>query len=172
METLQETGSVENDLQTMIDQVKSIKNGPRVLQLYMDLCAKCGICAEQCHVAKTMPERRTNPAVRADLIRQIYRRYGSTWGTVLKAIGVARDIEPDELETWVRDFYECSGCRRCAKFCPFGIDNSVLNTMQSVEMMQSVYKRVREPHAIMIAISAVGGLCGRDVMRGAPQIPF
>jgi hypothetical protein len=47
----------------------------------------------------------------------------------------------------------------------FGIDNSVLNTMQSVEMMQSVYKRVREPHAIMIAISAAGGLCGRDVMR-------
>jgi Fe-S oxidoreductase len=121
-----EASVAESDLQTMIDQVKAIKNGPRVLQLYMDLCAKCGICAEQCHVAKTMPEKRTNPAVRADLIRQIYKRYGSTWGKVLKAVGVARDIESDELETWVRDFYECSGCRRCASFCPFGIDNSVL----------------------------------------------
>ena len=116
----------ETELQKIIDQVKAIKNGPRVLQLYMDMCAKCGICAEQCHVAKTMPEKRTNPAVRADLIRRVYKRYGSTWGKVLKAIGMARDIESDELETWVRDFYECSGCRRCAKFCPFGIDNSVL----------------------------------------------
>jgi Fe-S oxidoreductase len=116
----------ETALQKIIDQVKAIRNGPRVLQLYMDMCAKCGICAEECHVARTMPEKRTNPAVRADLIRRIYKRYGSAWGGVLKAIGMARDIEPDELETWVRDFYECSGCRRCAKFCPFGIDNSVL----------------------------------------------
>ena len=38
----------EAQLQKIIDQVKAIKNGPRVLQLYMDMCAKCGICAEQC----------------------------------------------------------------------------------------------------------------------------
>jgi len=116
----------ESDLQAIIDQVRAIKNGPRVLQLYMDLCVKCGICAEQCHVARAMPEKRTNPAARSDLIRRIYKRYGSSWGSVLKALGTARDIEDDELETWARDFYECSGCRRCARFCPFGIDNSVL----------------------------------------------
>jgi len=114
------------DLQKMIDQVKAIKNGPRVLQLYMDLCAKCGICAEQCHVSRNMPEARTNPAARSDLIRKLYKRYGSTWGGVLKGLRAARDIDPDELDTWVRDFYECSGCRRCGVFCPFGIDNSVI----------------------------------------------
>jgi Fe-S oxidoreductase len=123
---MSEANVSENDLQKMIDQVKAIKNGPRVLQIYMDICSKCGICAEQCHVAKAMPESRANPAARSDLIRRIYTRYGTAWGDVLNAIGMARDIEADELETWVRDFYECSGCRRCAKFCPFGIDNSVL----------------------------------------------
>ena len=116
----------EAELQKIIDQINAIKNGPRVLQLYMDLCAHCGICADQCHVAKTMPESRTNPAARSDLIRQLYKRYGSTWGQVLKAVGAARDITEDEIETWQRDFYECSGCRRCAKYCPFGIDNSIL----------------------------------------------
>ena len=30
------------------------------------------------------------------------------------------------METSARDFYECSGCRRCAVFCPLGIDNSVI----------------------------------------------
>ena len=116
----------EADLRKVIDQVKAIKNGPRVLQLYMDLCAKCGTCADQCHVARANPERRVNPAARSDLIRRLYKRYGSSWGKVLKAIGTAEDISPDELETWQRDFYECSGCRRCAQFCPFGIDNSIL----------------------------------------------
>ena len=122
----QEKRVSQEDLKKVIDQVLAIKNGPRVLQLYMDLCAKCGTCADQCHVAQSNPDRRTNPAARSDLIRRIYKRYGSAWGKVLKAIGVADDIRPDELEVWARDFYECSGCRRCAKFCPFGIDNSVL----------------------------------------------
>jgi Fe-S oxidoreductase len=117
----------EGDLRKLIDQVKAIKNGPRVLQLYMDLCAKCGTCWNECHVAQASPDQpRMNPAQRADLIRRIYKRYGSSWGGVLKAIGTARDVDLDELETWARDFYECSGCRRCAKFCPFGIDNSIL----------------------------------------------
>ena len=69
--TAKEAKVNESDLQAIIDQVKAIKNGPRVLQLYMDLCAKCGICAEQCHVARAMPERRTNPAARSDLIGRI-----------------------------------------------------------------------------------------------------
>ncbi len=116
----------EAELQTIIDQIKAIKNGPRVLQLYMELCAKCGICAEQCHVAKTIPETRTNPAARSDLIRKRFKRYGNTWGQILKALGSATDIDEDELATWQRDFYECSGCRRCAQFCPFGIDNSII----------------------------------------------
>ena len=57
----------ENDLQKMIDQVTAIKDGPRVLQLYMELCVKCGTCADQCHVAQSMLETRTNPAARSDL---------------------------------------------------------------------------------------------------------
>ncbi|MFH1845813.1 MAG: (Fe-S)-binding protein [bacterium] len=116
----------EAELQTIIDQVLAIKKGPRVMRLYMDLCQKCGICAEQCHVAKTMPEARTNPAQRSDLIRKLYKRYGSNLGKLRQALGAAREIDDDELQQWQRDFYECSGCRRCAKFCPFGIDNSIL----------------------------------------------
>jgi [DsrC]-trisulfide reductase subunit K len=116
----------QEDLKKVIDQVTAIKDGPRVLQLYMDLCQHCGTCAEQCHVSVTNPSARTNPAMRSDMLRKLYKRYGSSWGKVLKALGTARDIRPDELENWARDFYECSGCRRCAKFCPFGIDNSVL----------------------------------------------
>ena len=61
------------EIEKAINAVKAIKDGPRALQLYMDICTKCGTCAEQCHVAQANPDRRTNPALRSDLIRQIYK---------------------------------------------------------------------------------------------------
>ncbi|MFH0813425.1 MAG: (Fe-S)-binding protein [Pseudomonadota bacterium] len=115
------------DIEKAINAVMAIKDGPRALQLYMDICTKCGTCAEQCHVAKADPRRRTNPAARSDLIRKLYKRDGSLLTKIRGLLGgdnVA--LTEDDLETWVRDFYECSGCRRCAVYCPVGIDNSVI----------------------------------------------
>jgi Fe-S oxidoreductase len=116
----------ESDLQTIIEQAKSIRFGPRAIQLTLDLCTKCGICAEQCHVSRIIGESRVNPAARSDLIGKICKRYSSSWGWLLKHFGAARDIAANELDSWARDLYECNTCRRCAVFCPFGIDSSVI----------------------------------------------
>ena len=51
----------------------------------------------------------------------------------------------------------------------FGIDMSVVDSNQSIEFMQSVYKRVRGPHALLISIAAAGSLCSRDVMRSTTE---
>jgi len=116
------------ELDRAVKAVKAIKDGPRVLQLYMDICAKCGTCAEQCHVSHGNPIRRTNPAFRSDRVRKLYNADRSIFGKVFSVLGGNNGpvLDKDTLEEWVRDFYECSGCRRCAKFCPFGIDNSVI----------------------------------------------
>jgi len=117
------------ELDKVVAAVRAIKDGPRVLQLYMDLCAKCGTCATQCHVAESDPERRTNPARRSDLIRKMFKEDGSVIGKIASAMSGKSGnglIDRETVEDWARDFYECSGCRRCAKFCPFGIDNSVI----------------------------------------------
>ena len=58
------------EIEKAVNAVKAIKDGPRVLQIYMDICAKCGTCADQCHVARANPIKRTNPAARSDLIRK------------------------------------------------------------------------------------------------------
>ncbi len=97
------------------EAVRAIRNGPRGLRLAMDICAKCGLCAAQCHVSLARGERQTNPAFRSDHIRKLY---------AAKRSRAPQDA--DSLDAWVRDFYECSGCRRCAVFCPMGIDNSVV----------------------------------------------
>jgi len=116
-----------SDIEKAINSVKAIEDGPRALQLYMDICAKCGTCAEQCHVSKANPNRRTNPAARSDLIRKLYKQDGSILTKISGLLnGNNKSLSADDLQTWVRDFYECSGCRRCALYCPFGIDNSVI----------------------------------------------
>jgi Fe-S oxidoreductase len=106
----------------VVKSINAIKNGPRAMQLYMDICAKCGTCAENCHVYYADPRKETNPAARSDLIRNMYKKHNTITGKLLRK----GELTEADFEGWVRSFYECSGCRRCAVFCPYGIDNSVL----------------------------------------------
>ncbi len=106
----------------IVKSVNAIRKGPRVLQLYMDICAKCGTCADNCHVYQADPTPEKNPAKRSDLIRDLYKANNTLMGRMFKK----GELTKEEFEKWVQNFYECSGCRRCAVFCPYGIDNSVL----------------------------------------------
>lgn len=110
----------------VVKAIEAIQNGPKVLRLYMEMCARCGTCAEVCPVYYGKPEPKYNPVRRSDLIREVYKRYCTTSGKLLGDLVGARDIEDGELKDWVEHFYSCTGCRRCATFCPFGIDNSVI----------------------------------------------
>ncbi len=106
----------------VVESVKAIKKGPRSMQVYMDICAKCGTCAENCHVAYAFEGKQFNPAARSDLIRKMYKRETTLTGKLFRK----GELTDEDFDQWVRSFYECSGCRRCAVFCPYGIDNSVL----------------------------------------------
>jgi Fe-S oxidoreductase len=116
------------EMNKVVEAVRAIKDGPRVLQLYMDICAKCGTCAKQCHVSCSEPLRRNNPASRSDHIRGLYKMNHSVLQKLAALLcgSIGASLKKETLDEWFRDFYECSGCRRCAKFCPFGIDNSVI----------------------------------------------
>ncbi|MCP4703760.1 MAG: (Fe-S)-binding protein [candidate division Zixibacteria bacterium] len=103
----------------------SIDNGPLVLKLYMDMCVKCGTCAEQCPVYQGDPTELRNPSKRTDLVRGIYKKYKTTSGKLFGPWVGASDFDGD-MKKFVDAFYECTGCRRCATFCPMTIDNSVV----------------------------------------------
>jgi len=92
--------------------VAGLRSAPRPLQLALDICAHCGQCATACQVSLSSPERRLNPARRANRLREV--------------VAGRRRLDRQELGDWARDFYECTGCRRCAVFCPLGLDNSVI----------------------------------------------
>jgi Fe-S oxidoreductase len=112
-------------IETVIKGVSAIKGAPGPLRLYMEICAKCGTCASQCPVYYGSPEKRLNPAARSDLIRDLYKRKCTPWGRLLERTGL-NERNGIEIEEWINQFYECTGCRRCATFCPMGIDNSVI----------------------------------------------
>ncbi len=115
-----------NIKEIVVNSVSAIKDGPLPLYLYMDLCAKCGTCATVCPVYYGSPDKERNPAVRSDLIRSLYKRYNKFSGKLLRDLSGFEDFNEEEIEQWIKDFYECTGCRRCATYCPFGIDNSVI----------------------------------------------
>jgi Fe-S oxidoreductase len=118
--------SDKSDKQQAVDAIKAMKNGPRAMRMYMEMCAKCGACAKVCPVYYGKSGKRYNPAERTDLIRRIYKKYCTVTGRLFGKLVGAEDLNPEDLAKWKEIFYECTGCRRCAQFCPMGIDHSVI----------------------------------------------
>ncbi|TKJ38444.1 reductase [candidate division LCP-89 bacterium B3_LCP] len=148
------TISHEKVREEVINAIKAIDNGPQVLKLYMEMCARCGTCAEQCPVYYGEPTKERNPVLRSDLIRSTFKKHTTIAGKLLGALDGAGDFDGD-MEKWVTQFYECTGCRRCATFCPFGIDNSVITRKGRAiadklgltpDTMKSVVKTSLETH--------------------------
>jgi Fe-S oxidoreductase len=119
-------GSPAAERDKIVSSITAIDKGPKVLKLYMDNCVKCGTCASVCPIYYGDNTQELNPAWRSDLVRKIFKKHCTTSGKVLGAMAGARDYTDGEIKEWVKHFYTCSGCRRCASFCPMGIDNSVI----------------------------------------------
>ena len=50
----------------------------RSFKLYMDVCVRCGACADKCHFYQGTGDPKNMPVVRAELLRSVYRRYFTT----------------------------------------------------------------------------------------------
>jgi Fe-S oxidoreductase len=114
------------DKSEIIKSISAIKGGPKVLKLYMETCAKCGTCATVCPIYYGSQDEKYNPVNRSDLIRKVYKKHNTVAGKILGPLAGAEDLNVEEFEEWKEHFYSCTGCRRCAAYCPFGIDNSVI----------------------------------------------
>ena len=112
--------------EAVVKAIIAIQKGPRVLKLYMDNCVKCGTCAEVCPVYYGDRQPKYHPALRSDLIRRIFKKHCTLSGKLLGKLAGAQDYTEGEIDEWIEHFYTCTGCRRCASYCPMGIDNSVI----------------------------------------------
>ncbi len=74
------------------------------------------------------------PVARADLLRKVYKRYFTLGGKIWGRANEAEELDERVLDEWVTYFYQCSQCRRCSVFCPYGIDTAEI-TMAAREIM-------------------------------------
>jgi len=58
------------------------------------------------------------------------------WQTVPKLVG-AKDLTKDVLDDWYNYYHQCSECRRCSVFCPYGIDTAEI-TMAGREILNHI----------------------------------
>lgn len=94
----------------------------RQLKQYMDVCVRCAICKDACHQYVATGDMKYLPARRAELVREIYRKYFTKAGQFMPALYEARDPDENLLDELYDSTYACTGCRRCMYYCPFSID--------------------------------------------------
>jgi Fe-S oxidoreductase len=101
----------------------------RSFRLFMDICVRCGACADKCHFFLGSGDPKNMPVLRAELLRSVYRKYFTTPGKVLGKLAGARELTYDVLKEWWYYFFQCTECRRCSVFCPYGIDQAEITMM-------------------------------------------
>jgi Fe-S oxidoreductase len=94
----------------------------RAMRLYLESCARCGLCVESCHVYASMPESRYSAVGRAEIVRKLFKRYFKLQGKIAPWLGEVIELDDISMDRVYDAAWSCTGCRRCMVHCPFGID--------------------------------------------------
>jgi len=101
----------------------------RSFKVFMDICVRCGACADKCHFFIGTGDPKNMPVLRAELLRSVYRNDFTTAGKILGRVAGARPLTLDVLKEWWSYFFQCTECRRCSVYCPYGIDTAEITIM-------------------------------------------
>ena len=107
----------------------------RTFKVFMDICVRCGACADKCHYFLGTGDPKNMPVLRAELLRSVYRNDFTTAGKILSSIPGgkklyrSRPLTLSVLKEWWYYFFQCTECRRCSVFCPYGIDTAEITIM-------------------------------------------
>ncbi|HKZ57202.1 MAG TPA: (Fe-S)-binding protein [Thermodesulfovibrionales bacterium] len=119
----------ENWKEIFLEGLKERLSKYRSFQLFLDICVRCGACADKCHYFIGGGDPKNMPVLRAELLRSIYRKYFTTPGKILGKIAGGRELTYDVLRELWYYAYQCSECRRCSLFCPYGIDTAEITIL-------------------------------------------
>lgn len=114
----------ENWKEIFLDGMAERLKRHRSFRLFMDICVRCGACADKCHFYIGTGDPKNMPVLRAELLRSVYRRYFTNSGRLLGRLAGARELTTDVLKELWYYAYQCTECRRCSVFCPYGIDTA------------------------------------------------
>ncbi|MCK5716712.1 MAG: (Fe-S)-binding protein [Thiomargarita sp.] len=131
----------------------------RSLRVYLDSCVKCGACTDKCHYMIGTNDPKNMPVARQDLLRNVYRRYFTWPGKLFPKLVGAQDLTKDVLDDWYNYYHQCSQCRRCSVFCPYGIDTADIS-MAAREILDVVGKGQKYCNEIIAKVYKIGNNLG------------
>lgn len=97
-------------IERVVNEVLSTEAGAR-FKTYIETCAHCGLCSEACHFYLSYDK---DPA---------FSPVGKMKQTLWEIMKRKGRVGPDFIKRAAQIAYtECNLCKRCAMYCPFGID--------------------------------------------------
>ncbi len=163
----------EQAVEAMGDMLKKYRS----LQVFMDACVKCGSCTDKCHYYLGTKDPKNMPVARQDLMRKVYRRYFTFAGKYFPKLVGAEDFTQEVLDDWYNYYHQCSQCRRCSVFCPYGIDTAEIS-MAAREIMDRIGLGDKYSNEIIGKVFRIGnnlGLPGpalEDTLEGLEEDVF
>ena len=108
------SGLTTEKIESVINEVIASETGAR-LKTYVDTCVHCGLCSEACHF---YPSHEKNPH---------YSPVGKVKQTLWEMLRKKGRVGPEFIKNAaIIAHTECNLCKRCAQYCPFGIDIAYL----------------------------------------------
>jgi len=153
-------GELVDDWQARaIEKLGELLEKSRALRVYLDGCVKCGACTDKCHYFLGTGDPKNMPVARQDLLRKIYRRYFTFAGKYFPKLVGAEDLTEEVLDDWYSYFHQCSQCRRCSVYCPYGIDTAEIS-MAAREIMDHIGKGQKYCNEIIGKVHKIGNNLG------------
>jgi Fe-S oxidoreductase len=150
---------VDNWQQVAYDKMEELTGKYRSLAVFLDSCVKCGACTDKCHYYLGTSDPKNMPVARQDLFRKVYRRKFTFAGKYFPKLVGAVDLTKEVLDDWYSYFHQCSQCRRCSVFCPYGIDTAEIS-MAAREVMDCIGVGQKYCNEIIAKVYKIGNNLG------------
>ena len=116
-----------NKTETALGILNKQLNQPLLAAL--EVCARCGICAEACHYYVAEPKTDYIPATRAEQLRKVYRSEHDFLSRILPGWTNSTRLTEEKISELADiAFTTCTLCYRCTTNCPMGVDTPLLMT--------------------------------------------
>lgn len=165
---------VENWQDVAVMKLGELVSKSRALQVFLDSCVKCGACTDKCHYYLGTSDPKNMPVARQDLLRSVYRRYYTFAGKHFPSLVGAKDMTKEVLDDWYSYFHQCSQCRRCSVYCPYGIDTAEIS-MAARDILDAVGVGQKYSNEIIGKVYKIGNNLGlpepalRDTLEGLEE---
>jgi Fe-S oxidoreductase len=150
---------VDNWQDVAVKKLGELVSQSRALQVFLDTCVKCGACTDKCHYFIGTQDPNNMPVARQDLLRKVYRRHFTFAGKYFPKLVGALDFTEEVRDQWYSYFHQCSQCRRCSVFCPYGIDTAEIS-MAGREVLDSIGVGQKYCNEILGKVHKIGNNLG------------